>query len=331
MTSPFSLPGLVLAAILTSSLITPASANGTVETARFESAALGVAKSFRIYLPDGYAASSADYPVIYLVHGWGATERTWTEDAGLTEAADGMNLQAIVVMPDGDRGMHVNGRTAVPYDTCMADAAPTRNRRERRDEFCVRTPNYEDYIVNDLIPHVDNHYRTVARREGRAVSGESMGGFAAMTLTFRHRGVFGAVASHSGFIAPLYGGPRPYVKGQAKMLSQQELMASPNLVEQREILGSDINNWREHSPDHLAAALKSGDIAIYFDCGTEDEFGFLDLSLYLHDRLTELGIEHAFHTAPGAHNDGFFRQRIMESLRFHAAYFKRFGVYPARR
>ncbi len=319
---------LVTAALFAALFSATAVAKGSVETARFDSAAFGVAKSFRIYLPEGYAASAARYPVIYLVHGWGVTERSWTEAGGLTAAADVMNLQAIVVMPDGDRGMYVNGRANVPYETCMAETPPTRNKSEGRAEFCVRTPNYEDYIVNDLITYIDSHYRTVALRAGRAVSGESMGGFGAMNLAFRHRDVFAAVASHSGFVAPLYAGPRPYVKGQAEMLSPQQLIASPNLTEQREILGTEIGNWHAHSPSDLAERLTNGDLAIYFDCGTEDEFGFLELSLYLHDRLTELGIAHEFQTAPGGHNDGFFSRRIIESLRFHAGHFKRAGVYP---
>lgn len=307
---------------------TPVFAKGIVETSHFDTTALGVAKSFRIYLPAGYADSARRYPVIYLVHGWGVTERAWTDTDGLAEAADGMDLQAIVVMPDGDRGMWVNGHTVVPYETCLADTAPSRNKREKREEFCVRTPNYEDYVVKDLIAHIDARYRTVARREARAVSGESAGGFGAMSLAFRHPDIFASVASHSGFVVPLYSGPRPYVKGQAKMLSQEELTQSPFLAEHREILGADIANWRDHSPDLLAGKLKSGYLAIYFDCGTEDEFGFLDHARYFRDRLTELGIAHEFQTAPGTHNDALFRQRIKESLRFHAVQFKRSGVYP---
>src|SRR5688572_27453564 len=86
------------AAVVASFFTEGAHARGSVETARFESAALGVEKSFRIYLPEGYAASRSNYPVIYLLHGWGATERTWTDDAALGATADAAKLQAIIVM-----------------------------------------------------------------------------------------------------------------------------------------------------------------------------------------------------------------------------------------
>lgn len=319
-----------LAALLVLLSGTAASANGVVEASFLDSPALGVTKAYRIYLPSRYATSTLRYPVIYLVHGWGVTERAWVEADGLNRTADAMNLQAIVVMPDGDRSMYVNGHTAVPYETCLTDAAPTRNKREARTEYCVHTPNYEDYIVKDLIAHVDSHYRTMARREGRAISGESMGGFGAAMLAFRHPDLFASVASHSGFLAPLYGGPHPYVKGEVKMLSQQELLDSPFLAEQREILGPDIATWRDHSPDILAGKLKNGQIAIYLDCGAEDQFGFLDHALYFHDRLTALGLAHEFHTAPGKHNDAFFSQRVKVSLGFHADQFRKLKTYPAR-
>lgn len=321
---------LALAVLLHAAVGAQAWARGTVETSRFESPSLGVAKNFRIYLPDGYAASTARYPVIYLIHGWGVTERACTDVDGLGESADEMNLQAIVVMPDGDRGMYVNGHTPAAYETCLADKAPTKNRRETREEYCVRTPLYEDYIVKDLIAHIDATYRSMARREGRAITGESMDGFGATMLAFRHPDLFASVAAHSGIVVPLYPVPQPYVRGQTKPISQQELSESPYLTEQRQILGPDLATWREHSPDVLAERLKNGQIAIYLDCGTEDQFGFLNQALYFHDRLNDLGIAHDFQTAPGEHDDKLFRQRIKVSLRFHADQFRKLGTYTAK-
>ena len=86
-------------------LAVPALGDGTVLTKTFESPALGVEKAYRVYLPDGYDAGDRRYPVIYLLHGLGVTETSWTAPTlDLQGAADAMNLQAIVVMPDGDRG-----------------------------------------------------------------------------------------------------------------------------------------------------------------------------------------------------------------------------------
>ncbi|HEV2182986.1 MAG TPA: alpha/beta hydrolase-fold protein [Candidatus Acidoferrales bacterium] len=59
---------------------------------------------------------------------------------------------------------------------------------------------WENYIIEDLIPYVDGHYRTVALREGRAIAGLSMGGYGAMFLGLKHHQMFAAVASLSGVV-----------------------------------------------------------------------------------------------------------------------------------
>jgi S-formylglutathione hydrolase FrmB len=59
---------------------------------------------------------------------------------------------------------------------------------------------YEDYLLQELIPYVDSTYRTLASREHRGITGKSSGGYGAMVQSMRHPEVFGAVASHSGDI-----------------------------------------------------------------------------------------------------------------------------------
>jgi enterochelin esterase family protein len=60
------------------------------------------------------------------------------------------------------------------------------------------TGRYEDYVIDELIPWVDAHYRTIAAPEGRGVFGKSSGGYGAMILGMRHPETFGALACHSG-------------------------------------------------------------------------------------------------------------------------------------
>ena len=60
---------------------------------------------------------------------------------------------------------------------------------------------WEDYIVKDLIGHVDGTYRTIAKREGRAINGLSMGGYGALMLGLRHPDMFCSIGSHSGALA----------------------------------------------------------------------------------------------------------------------------------
>jgi enterochelin esterase family protein len=60
------------------------------------------------------------------------------------------------------------------------------------------TGRYEDYVIEEIIPYVDAHYRTIAAPEGRGVFGKSSGGYGSMILGMRHPDVFGALACHSG-------------------------------------------------------------------------------------------------------------------------------------
>ncbi len=63
------------------------------------------------------------------------------------------------------------------------------------------TGRYEDYLIEEVIPFVDAHYRTIPTPEARGVFGKSSGGYGAMIMGMRHPDVFRAVACHSGDMA----------------------------------------------------------------------------------------------------------------------------------
>jgi enterochelin esterase family protein len=60
------------------------------------------------------------------------------------------------------------------------------------------TGPYMSYLVRELVPEIDRRFRTIARREGRAVVGKSSGGYGALLLCMEHPDVFSACGSHSG-------------------------------------------------------------------------------------------------------------------------------------
>src|SRR5206468_544051 len=102
----------------------------------------------------------------------GGDFREWERVGVVAEAA---GLQAIIAMPEGDKSFYVNHHE---------DAQG----------------RWEDYIVTEVVRYVEQNYRTVPGREGRAISGLSMGGYGAMVLGLRHPDVFASVASHSGAV-----------------------------------------------------------------------------------------------------------------------------------
>jgi S-formylglutathione hydrolase FrmB len=287
--------------------------HGQVIDAHFKSAALGVEKRYVAWLPADYATSQRRYPVIYLLHGLGGNEDNWVKGGHADAAADRQNLEAIIIMADGDDGFYVNWATPVDYEKCL-QTPRIFGRPEDPKAYCVKTPRYEDYIVKDLVAHVDATYRTIANRNARAIGGLSMGGFGALELAMRHPNVFGAAASHSGVdvLVP--------IDGDIKHWGHK---TEPIGAHVRRILGEDIAYWRGYDPAVLAQKLKDGQLALYLDCGTEDQFKLDASAKFLHETLDKAGVHHVFYMGPGDHTFAFWSVRIGESLKFFADYFSR--------
>jgi len=302
----------------------PAPAHGRVETRTFATAALGVDKDYLVYLPAGYdAAPDRRWPVFYYLNGLSGNETNWVELGGMTEAADGLALQAIVVMPDGDNEFYADAVTDYDYDKCLANGAGLLDPGAPKHRTCVRHRRYETYIVKDLVADVDATYRTIASRDGRAIAGLSMGGFGALQLAMRHKDLYAAAASHSGVDALLYRGPHPYAPGKAELLADVSHAWSevePLGAWVRGIFGPDLASWQAHDPAALVATLAPGELALYLDCGTEDGFLLHDGAQYLHELLTAKHIDHAFFLGPGRHDFEFWRPRLPESLAFLVAH-----------
>ena len=143
--------------------------------ALFETAARGKGTkgSYLIYLPPSYAKDTARrYPVIYWLHGGfgNARQGDWAVahlDRGMRA---GLVPEAIVVLAQAlPVGWYVNSRSG---------------------KYPV-----EDVIIEDLVPHVDATYRTIARREGRGIEGMSMGGYGALHLGMKFPSLFGAISA----------------------------------------------------------------------------------------------------------------------------------------
>lgn len=322
-TQPAAAPAAVPAA-------TPAapSAKGTVTRRTFHSAALGVDKTYVVYLPAGYDRSTTRYPVFYYLNGLTGSERDWTHGGHIDDAADALGLQAILVMPDGDDGFYTDSTLPIDYDACMKDGTGLfMPMVQHHATQCVRQRNYETYIVKDVVGDVDATYRTIASRDARAIAGLSMGGFGALELSMRHQDEFSAAASHSGVDALLYAGPHPYGTGIVTLVtdvSNWGRTGDPQINQigawMRGIFGPDIANWKAHDPAYLAQKLEPGKLALYLDCGTEDDFGLDAEASYLHDLLDQRHIQHEFFLGPGHHNFEFWAPRVSKSLAFLRAH-----------
>ena len=182
-----------------------------VETVEFFAASVDRVMKYDITLPPGYddpANTDINYATLYLLHGAGSNYRSWSRFLGVPYYA--LDYQMIVVMVDAGNSFYVNW-------------AETSNERSNR---------WEDYIVRDVIGHVEATYRAARRREGRALSGFSMGGYGALAIGLRHPGLFISVGSLSGALE--------YARGAAGRIrnggvSPTERRYSPEVQARREL------------------------------------------------------------------------------------------------
>lgn len=149
-----------------------------LKTVEFYSPAVDRQMKFDIVLPPGYENTETRFPVLYLLHGYMQNYTVWGRFLGAAEQAQRLG-DLIVVMPDGGNSWYLN------YDSSEDG----------------QSNDWEDYIIRDLIPHVDLHFRTEANREGRAIAGLSMGGFGAFSLGLRHPRLFISLGSTSGALS----------------------------------------------------------------------------------------------------------------------------------
>jgi enterochelin esterase family protein len=161
--------------------------HGIVSEVEYWSAALGIKRRAHVYTPPGYMSGTARYPVLYLVHGAGDSDDSWT---GVGHAqyildnliAAGKARPMIIVMPFG----HTPDRPGVD----MLDNA-----------------DFGADLLGDLMPYIEKTFRTIARPDARAMAGLSMGGAHTIRdgLThpelFRYIGIFSMGLGVQGNVA----------------------------------------------------------------------------------------------------------------------------------
>lgn len=164
-------------------------AESMILSEEFQSAVLGRAYHYNVYLPAGYDTSDRHYATVYLLHGRGDDMDAWlTVRATLDRMiADDDIPPMIAIMPD----MPSSERAGYYVDSQYTGAD-------------YRAEAVETAFFNDLIPRVDSVYRTVARREGRLVGGYSMGGYGAIRYSLAHPDQFaGALVLSPAVYTPL--------------------------------------------------------------------------------------------------------------------------------
>ncbi|APH06209.1 alpha/beta hydrolase-fold protein [Bacillus weihaiensis] len=225
-------------------------------TSSYAAAAKGIEGStemnYRVYLPEGYFESDKRYPVTYLLHQFSSTSKSYEID-GIDRLLDkgianGDIKDMIVVIPDSD---------AVSW---------------WRD-------NWELMVTEDLVPFINEHYRTVSDARYNGTAGASMGGQGAYGIGLRNPNYFSSIISFFGAFS--YG--REY---------------SPNAIA-KEVSDEYLQNYTH-----------------YFISGNRDIYGFGTPAIQLDQQLREKEVEHMFLIENGEHDNKFYLPHVIEAFSY---------------
>ncbi|MGN6494369.1 MAG: alpha/beta hydrolase [Agriterribacter sp.] len=226
--------------------------------------------------PDNYEKEKA-LPVVYLLHGYSGNYANWTNKVkGLEKAVD--LYRCMIVCPDGGFGSWY------------------------WDSYLDSSSRYETYVSWELVSWVDQKYKTIKNKSGRAITGLSMGGHGALYLAFKHPDVFGAAGSMSGGV---------------------DIRPFPNNWDMAKHLGPYAQHperWEKNTVINMLYLLAPGKLSLIIDCGTEDFF--FKVNEELHEQLLLRNIPHDYITRPGAHNWEYWANAVQYQLLFMHRYFE---------
>ena len=228
-----------------------------------------------VIVPDNYKKSKKKFPVVYLLHGYSGNYGTWVKS--FKEVSQQVDRYGFIAIG-------VDGNYSSWYFNSPIDP----------------TFKYETYIIDELVPFIDKKYKTIASREGRAISGLSMGGHGALYLSLKHQDVFGAAGSMSGGVDI-----RPFSE---KWDIKNRLGAITDFPE----------NWEKNTVVNLIELNQNNNLKLIIDCGVDDFF--IDVNRELHQKMLALKIDHDYIERPGKHNIDYWEN----SLKFQLLFFYNF-------
>jgi S-formylglutathione hydrolase FrmB len=269
-------------------------AQSRIDCGAVNSRTLKRAVRYCVYLPEGYDSSTTrHYPLLYFLHGLGDNEQTLFNSGGWTLIDDLRHQHKIgeflIVAPEGWRSFYVNS----------ADGS-----------F-----RYSDFFLREFMPYIEAKLRVMPGRSGRAITGISMGGYGALRFAFADPELFSAVSAQSAAL----------ITETPQQLDAALRSGSPLGNVLAPVFGDpiDIRHWDANNPFLLArnntAELRK--LAIYFNCGQQDNYGFETGAAKLNDELNREHVRHEYQSYPGDHSIGYFISHFDEVMEFHSRAF----------
>lgn len=280
----------------------------------------------RILVPDDYDATPKKrYPVLYLFHGTSGRASDWVMFGHAAETTAGLPL--IVVMPDAG----FDGDGGGWFTDWFNGGAGGQ-------------PMWETYHVGQLIPWIDDNFRTIAARRGRAIAGLSQGGFGSLSYAARHPELFTSAAAFSGGCV-IDGDPDAI--SVSTLIIEYTATALDGVADPDAMFGPRATqelNWQAHDPGTLVDNVRGMQIALWTGDGTPgpldptpvdpgaasiEQITFGATMRFDHD-LTEAGIKHAYDDyGGGTHIFAYWARDLTEYVPMLMRRFKHPGKDPS--
>jgi len=258
-----------------------AAANGRVETVRFQSKLVNTILPYNVILPADYQTSTTTrYPVLYLLHGLTGHYSDWVARTNVADYA--ATYRMIVITPEGNDGWYTDST--------------------------IGTGKYEGYILKELIPDVQQRYRTIEARYGRSIAGLSMGGYGAIKFGLKSPATFIFAASMSGVF-------------NVTRLTEKE--TPEPWVDSLKLFGpAGSETRRANDPFEMIEKVTPARVSalpyFYFDCGTEDSLLIFHSNRELAALMLEKKIPHEYRQLPGDHSWAYWDRQVQEILKLAA-------------
>lgn len=215
-------------------------------------------------------AKGKEFPVIYLLHGFGDTYRTWpTNVPGIKDDADAYHF--IIVCPDGGRSWYFDS----PVDPAF---------------------KYETFVSDELVQWIDQNYKTRKGRLGRGITGLSMGGHGGLYLSFKHQDVFGVAGSMSGGVDI-----RPFPNNWDLALRLGTYAQNPENWEKNTV----INLVHLLTPNSLSIIIDCGTEDFFFRVNEQLHQKLMDRNIP-HDYITRPGMHNWSYWSNSVHYQFLF-------------------------
>ena len=203
------------------------------------------------------------YPVLYLLHGGGGDEEAWLSLGRAAQIldnliAEGKAVPMLIVMPNGNSNQIQSHINDIPGQEASTLAQNN-----------IQSDLYVTSLIKDIIPYIDSHYRTIAKKEGRAISGLSMGGGHTLRTNYLFPGYF-------NYICPQSTGAHPHNQKTTAYAFDEETLSN-----------------------YLEGIKKAGYKLFWLGCGDADPW-FAEAQ-DLDKLLTQHGMPHTFYVTGGGH------------------------------